>query len=148
MYWNYILTFLRSDLILTCHHTCKLYSIYMILELTVVHHSMYKMCMSKNNHVNHEPVLCLIYHISNMYDFEVFFGWWTSIHVYRGVVTGICKHIFRNVLQHTVIYHIFEGSFISFWIILLPYSNQNHHPKIVEFHVLLMINGWYKSHPV
>ena len=38
----------------------------MILELTVVHHSMYSMCMSKNNHVNREPVSCL-------YDFDVFF---------------------------------------------------------------------------
>ena len=68
----------------------------MILELNVVHHSKYNMCMSKNNHVNCEPVSSLIYHISNMYDFDVFFGWSTSDHVYRGVVTGICQTYFRK----------------------------------------------------
>ena len=72
----------------------------MILELTVVHHSMYNMCMSKKNHVNREPVSCLTYHISNMFDFDVFFGWPTSDHVYRGVV----KHILENVLQHNMPY--------------------------------------------
>ena len=58
----------------------------MILELTEVHHSMYSMCMSKNNvnNINCEPVSCLIYHISNMYDIDMFFGWSTSDHVYRG----------------------------------------------------------------
>ena len=56
----------------------------MILELTVVHHSMYSMCMSKNSYVNCEPVSCLIYHISNMDDIDMFFGWSTSDHVYRG----------------------------------------------------------------
>ena len=62
----------------------------MILELTVVHHSMYNMCMSKNKHVNRKPVSCLTYHISNIYDFDVFLG----DHVYRGVVTGICQTYF------------------------------------------------------
>ena len=66
----------------------------MILELTVVHHSIYNMCMSKNNHGNREPALCLIYHISNMYDFDVFFGWPTSDHVHWGVVTGIRQTYF------------------------------------------------------
>ena len=40
----------------------------------MVCHSMYSMHMSKNDHVNREPVSCLIYHISNVYDFDVFFG--------------------------------------------------------------------------
>ena len=66
------------------------------MELTVVHHSMYNTCMSKNNHVNCKPVSCLIYHISSMYVFNVFFGWSTSDHVYWGVVTGICQKYFRK----------------------------------------------------
>ena len=66
----------------------------MILVLIVVIHSMYNMYMNKNNHVNREPVSCLVYDISNMYDFDVFWGWSTSDPVYMGVVTGICKPYF------------------------------------------------------
>ena len=92
----------------------------MILELTVVHHSMYNMRISKNNHVNREPVSCLIYHISNMFDFDVFLGWSTSNHVYRGGCNRNMSNIFWEMF-YNIIYHTFEGGFISFRIIPLPY---------------------------
>ena len=115
-HWNYVITSIRSYLIPTCHHTCKLYSIYMILEHIVVHHSMYNMCMSKNNHVNREPVSCLTYHILNIYDFDVFFGW--------PCVQGGCNWNMSNIfweMFYNIICHIFDGGFISFWIIPLLY---------------------------
>ena len=63
---------------------------------------------------------CYIYYISNMYDFDLFFGWSTSDHVCQGVVTGTWqthgKHMFYNI-----IYHIFEGGGgISFENIPIP----------------------------
>ena len=103
--------YLHSNPILTCHHTCKLYSIYMIMELTVVHHSMYNTSMSKNNHVNCKPVSCLIYHISSMYVFNVFFGWSTSDHVYWGGCNWNMSNIFWEMF-YNIIYHIFEGGLI------------------------------------
>ena len=56
------------------------------MELTVVHHSMYNMCMSKNNHVSCKPVSCRIYHISSMYVFDVF--WVVN---FRPCVLGGCN---------------------------------------------------------
>ena len=131
MYWNYILTFIRSDLILICHHTCKLYSIYMILELTVVHHSMYNMCMSKNNHVNRERNVLYLLYFKYVWFWRVF--WvvnfrpcvqggcnWSMVNIFWGMFTIIFWGMFN------IIYHIFEGDFISFWIIPLPLYKRKH----------------------
>ena len=79
----------------------------MILELTVVRHSMYSMHMSKNDHVNREPVSCLIYHISNVYDFDVFFSGQLQT-----MCTGGCNWNMSNIfweMFYNIIYHILRG---------------------------------------
>ena len=107
MYWNYRLTFIHSDLTLICHHTCKLYILYMILELTVVHHSIYNMCMSKNNHVNRERNVLYLLYFKYVWFWLVF--WVVN---FRPCVPGGCDWNMANTfleMFYNIIYHIFEG---------------------------------------
>ena len=124
MYWNYRLTFIHSDLTLICHHTCKLYILYMILELTVVHHSIYNMCMSKNNHVNRERNVLYLLYFKYVWFWLVF--WVVN---FRPCVPGGCDWNMANTfleMFYNIIYHIFEeGGVLVFRISLSPSTRGN-----------------------
>ena len=124
MYWNYRLTFIHSDLTLICHHTCKLYILYMILELTVVHHSIYNMCMSKNNHVNRERNVLYLLYFKYVWFWLVF--WVVN---FRPCVPGGCDWNMANTfleMFYNIIYHIYEGGgVLVFRISLSPSTRGN-----------------------
>ena len=124
MYWNYRLTFIHSDLTLICHHTCKLYILYMILELTVVHHSIYNMCMSKNNHVNRERNVLYLLYFKYVWFWLVF--WVVN---FRPCVPGGCDWNMANTfleMFYNIISHILEGGgVLVFRISLSPSTRGN-----------------------
>ena len=119
MYWNYIITFTRSNLILTCHHTCKLYSInwyWSSLWSTIVCTTCVwaKITMLIVNLFHVLFTICQICMI-----LMCFLG-----AQLQTMCAGGCNWNMSNIfweMFYNIIYHLFDGGFISFWIIPLPY---------------------------